>query len=486
MLAHGRDESEGAPIHEERVAACLGGQVRGHLLNFEGRTEDLEVSGYLVSPEVTRRDTQGLRLTVNGRWVSDRILTQTIKAAYGPYLEPGRYPLCVLHLTLPKDTVDFNVHPQKSEVRISNRREVQAQLVRLITVFLVTKRPAAMFGKASSVQYAMNRDASVNRENTAPRDWFPAPQNHGEAPAPKAITHLSEDHAPGGAPLMGRYTFLETGEEMWLLDVHQFLRFELEQRLKTQLEAGSLTKQRLLFPLQVDAPKLDEANLEATENALDVMGFEISIFDEDKWMLKSMPSAGRGKRTRNTRVLHAILNGQNQDLKTASRMWLEKLVAPVTPTWRDEEWPGIKSRALQQVQGPVARVFCVPIEEQSLPVPSREENDPQGSVDRRGPHREWEKRWPLNWRKGWVGGSSARIPVNFTAAWWLEPPDLPRPSGPRCPIFVPRVRPRFTFGRGAVYSTRRSSGGRLRGARTAPHFGWGHWLVPAGVAIRHR
>ena len=93
MLAHGRDESEGAPIHEERVAACLGGQVRGHLLNFEGRTEDLEVSGYLVSPEVTRRDTQGLRLTVNGRWVSDRDSDPNNQGSVWPLLGARSLPL---------------------------------------------------------------------------------------------------------------------------------------------------------------------------------------------------------------------------------------------------------------------------------------------------------------------------------------------------------------------------------------------------------
>ena len=51
-------------------------------------------------------------------------MLHAVKQAYESVLPPGRYPGCVLFLTLPADEVDVNVHPTKHEVRFCDGREV--------------------------------------------------------------------------------------------------------------------------------------------------------------------------------------------------------------------------------------------------------------------------------------------------------------------------------------------------------------------------
>lgn len=57
---------------------------------------------------------------INGRYMKSGILSAALEAACRERLMPGKYPACVLHLTMPYDMVDVNVHPNKLECRFQN------------------------------------------------------------------------------------------------------------------------------------------------------------------------------------------------------------------------------------------------------------------------------------------------------------------------------------------------------------------------------
>lgn len=54
---------------------------------------------------------------VNGRTVSDRMLSGVVSSVYRSLIGTKETPSAVLHLSVPFDEVDVNVHPQKAEVR---------------------------------------------------------------------------------------------------------------------------------------------------------------------------------------------------------------------------------------------------------------------------------------------------------------------------------------------------------------------------------
>jgi DNA mismatch repair protein MutL len=69
-----------------------------------------------------RRNT--IRLFVNRRAVTDRILMGAVMQGYRGLIESGRYPVAMLWLELPADEVDVNVHPAKREVRFREEGQV--------------------------------------------------------------------------------------------------------------------------------------------------------------------------------------------------------------------------------------------------------------------------------------------------------------------------------------------------------------------------
>jgi DNA mismatch repair protein MutL len=101
-----------------------------------GERGPLRVEAYLTRPERARTGAGGLRLLVNGRPIRDRALAVAVAQAYGSVLERGRYPRGVVYLDLSPRLVDFNVHPQKVELRFADPRAVSDALYQVLATQL--------------------------------------------------------------------------------------------------------------------------------------------------------------------------------------------------------------------------------------------------------------------------------------------------------------------------------------------------------------
>ncbi len=86
---------------------------------------------------------------VNRRYVKSKILSKAIEEGYQPYMMQHRYPFCVVHITVPPESVDVNVHPTKMEVRFSNQNSIYKLIADNISEFLSQQEmiPQATLGQ---------------------------------------------------------------------------------------------------------------------------------------------------------------------------------------------------------------------------------------------------------------------------------------------------------------------------------------------------
>lgn len=129
---------DGRQVREWLRAASRGDRVRDWLedvplIPCAGQRGPLGVEAWISRPEQARTGAGGLRLLVNGRVIRDRALAMTVAQAYGSALERGRYPRGAVYLDLPRELVDVNVHPQKTEVRFVDPRAVADALYHLLS-----------------------------------------------------------------------------------------------------------------------------------------------------------------------------------------------------------------------------------------------------------------------------------------------------------------------------------------------------------------
>ena len=141
------------------IYATLGRDFALGLQEVKGRGDGVEVSGYVTKP-LNGRGTRAMQIFfVNGRLVKSQMLTAALEEAYKNQLLKGKFPGCVLHITLPKNQVDVNVHPAKTVVKFAQERPVFSAVHHVVQDALdAAGRPAPAVTPANTGAAVPRRD----------------------------------------------------------------------------------------------------------------------------------------------------------------------------------------------------------------------------------------------------------------------------------------------------------------------------------------
>lgn len=106
------------------IYAVLGRDLALGFLPVKGSGEHMEISGFVSLPTCCRGSRSYQHFFVNGRYIKSRVMMAALEEAYRNQKMVGKFPGCVLHLTVRPNTVDVNVHPTKTEVKFQNEQQV--------------------------------------------------------------------------------------------------------------------------------------------------------------------------------------------------------------------------------------------------------------------------------------------------------------------------------------------------------------------------
>ncbi len=106
------------------IYAVLGRDFAGGLLPVSYTLDGVQVEGFCCKPSATRANRTMQYFFINGRYVKTDTAAVALGRAYQGLIMTGRYPACVLHITIAPQAVDVNVHPAKIEVRFVNEKPV--------------------------------------------------------------------------------------------------------------------------------------------------------------------------------------------------------------------------------------------------------------------------------------------------------------------------------------------------------------------------
>ena len=179
------------------VYAALGREFALSLLPVSGSNGDVKVSGFVTKPLAGHGTRARQLFFVNGRLVKSQLLTAAVEEGYRNRLLKGKFPGCVLHITLPADAVDVNVHPAKTVVKFVSDKTVFDAVYHTVTSALDEEgrppKPAEkpFFQAMTAAEFRARPDA-------------PAPKNVVEIPAGRAIGSApARTYTPAPAPRPG-------------------------------------------------------------------------------------------------------------------------------------------------------------------------------------------------------------------------------------------------------------------------------------------
>ncbi len=133
---------------EEEAFACVyGANVLENCYRIDADKHGVKIRGFIGNQNYTKATKSYQTVFLNGRYISNQTISAAITNAYANYLMKRQYPFYVLHITVPPEIVDVNVHPNKSDVRFSDNKIIYGCVYRVISDVLD--------GNASALDYVV-------------------------------------------------------------------------------------------------------------------------------------------------------------------------------------------------------------------------------------------------------------------------------------------------------------------------------------------
>lgn len=337
----------------KRVAALLGDEFGNAAVPVSRSAANLTLHGLAARPTFSRSTRDAQYFFVNGRFVRDKVASHALRQAYQDILHHQRHPAFVLFLELPPEQVDVNVHPAKSEVRFRESQGIHQFIFHTLQQALATpalsgidapdaissankldsrysRPPSGAIGggndafsnfqqhkiplgtaqlNASYQVWGMQAGSSeleVGSGKAASGEWQaesgeakPASSEWPVASSNTLTTHnsaLSTEHYPDSPPLgfalaqlSGVYILAQNAQGLIVVDMHAAHERIVYEKLKTSMDAEAIATQPLLIPVCFQADTIDVATVEAEQDALHRLGFDIAPLSPTTLAIRAMP-----------------------------------------------------------------------------------------------------------------------------------------------------------------------------------------------------
>lgn len=136
----------GTPIQSDfkeqlknRISEVMGSEFIAGCCLVDISNENYSLQGYVGLPSYARLNRTGQSLFINHRAVFSPFISYMVREAYGTTLPTNKHPIFVLHLSLPGEVVDVNVHPQKKEVRLRQESALKEMVLKGIQQAIQTE-----------------------------------------------------------------------------------------------------------------------------------------------------------------------------------------------------------------------------------------------------------------------------------------------------------------------------------------------------------
>jgi len=345
------------------------------------RLVDLEetdlITGVISDHSYSRFDRSWFFFFVNGRWIKNFTLGRAVVNGFAGVLPSGKYPVAVVCLTVPPESVDINVHPRKEELVFVNPRKIEHGITqavkRALEQSLSTTLQASKTGwketeglpvwqsktgqaplrsqdrVTSGISVDQSVDMILDREPfalptdpplsqvpryenivRAPVPAVSAPPLVGARPVPAASVASLFDHTER-YQLVGQlhktYLLLEHEEGLLLIDQHAAHERVLYERFDTKFSQTSSTT--LLFPTIVELSVQDITALTPHLGLLENYGFTLDVVGAQQVAVTATPIICKDLNL--SELLRALVNAaltvQGLDTQSIQRLVEEKLRA---------------------------------------------------------------------------------------------------------------------------------------------------------------
>lgn len=314
---------------KQRITGIMGSRMQGSLVPVEEETELIKISGFIGKPE-TARKTRGLQFFfVNDRFIKHSYFHHAVTAAFEGLLKDKTHPSYFLYLDVPRESVDINIHPTKTEVKFDDEHSLYA-IIRASVKHALGQYSVAPIDFNKENQYEVDYQKtksqptspgiSVDRSFNPFKDLEEPPKN----PATQrnhfsSVQSITENHSPAENNFSSledmteqeaiQSRLFEEGEKQetsffqlsrkyivttlssGLILIHQQRAHQriLYERLLQEITQKTGISQQLLFPLQLNMNSNETSVLKQLRTQLENTGFSFGQITDSEVAIEGIP-----------------------------------------------------------------------------------------------------------------------------------------------------------------------------------------------------
>ncbi|MFV2015173.1 MAG: DNA mismatch repair endonuclease MutL, partial [Candidatus Heimdallarchaeota archaeon] len=287
----------------------LGSDIASDLIEINSQINEWQISGYISKPNLFRSDRSLQFLCINGRIIRHQELQKSIETAYGSQLMRSTHPVLILNIRGPFDAVDFNIHPQKSEIRFKSSDTIIADISDLIREALdsgagLTKLPKTRRPKSGPLEtdvfedlFVRNQESTTEEATQESQSEVDSQQSHHDSASKNIYRQLSLTSntvvvSKSGVEVLGhimdKFALACVNDELWLIDVHA-----ADERVKFEYyEQGSQRRalsQQHLQPISISLIPSEKQFIVDNISALGKFGLKVSDGSGTNILIHSTP-----------------------------------------------------------------------------------------------------------------------------------------------------------------------------------------------------
>lgn len=247
------------------------------------------IHGLISSPDTTKSNRNFINLVINGRCVQNRSLAFAVEDAYKGFLTVGRHPLSFLFIDVPKEDLDFNVHPAKVEIRLKDESQVFRSIQRLIRNSLISMSPIP-YTQSMSISPIVKHDVYGELDYKQSTESYQKPLpifNDQKQYEPETNFKFQIRNLRLVGQIHGLYIVGETDEAIYLIDQHAAHERILYEQVQNETKVD---RQGILEPIVLKLSPENEQVLAADSDYWRQWGFDIEYFGSHSYLLRSVPS----------------------------------------------------------------------------------------------------------------------------------------------------------------------------------------------------
>lgn len=174
------------------IYSVFGREFANSLLPVKYEREGFAAEGFISKPIAARPNRKFQIFYVNDRFVHSEVCSQALEEAYKSIIMVGKFPCCVMKLTVSPEVTDVNVHPAKTEIRFSDNRYIYDSVYFAVRQGLEEKdRPLEL--RAERPKHFDARELYVPKEQPVEQMKFETARKEESTAAPSAGNAAGED-----------------------------------------------------------------------------------------------------------------------------------------------------------------------------------------------------------------------------------------------------------------------------------------------------